>query len=239
MKRSFKVLVAMVLALALSLSFATAFAKKESKPPKPTKAPQVAVTGLKLSLYDRQNNVLSPDDGTAYSAVRGWKFIAKATIEPSGAKASLRWRSSKPSVASVNSRGVINCNRMGTADITVSTKSGDWKQTITLIVKENATTFTTTADKTIKKIYLRGNYVCADVVLVNLGPEVLETAPSLVFTLKLANESSATNLGTKTSELRKPIPAGESGIATYKLKKVGAKTTWLINAEASCSAVTP
>jgi len=73
-------------------------------------------------------------------------------------------------------------------------------------------------------------------VLVNLTSEALETAPDLAFTLKLSDESTFTDLGTKSGELRKPIAAGETGIATYKVKKVDAKTTWLLSAQATCAA---
>lgn len=234
MNRSMKTLVATVLVLSLILSLGTAVAQKKQKQPKVTPA---AITSIDLSISDQQGNPVSPDTtgGDVYTVISKHRYILKATHTPDTAKASLRWRSSKPRVVSVNNRGVLYCNRPGTADITVSTKNGAVTKKITLNVSANMTTIVTTADKTVSKIYLRGNNLFMDVVLVNSTTEVMETAPSLEFFLKLYGETTFTSQGVKSGHIRgDSIAAGATGTASYKIKKVNLKTINLVNAEAEC-----
>ncbi len=234
MNRSIKALVVAVLALAVGMSFVTAFAQKNGTHAKPTKAPQVTIEGIALSLTDKEGNLLTAGDDGSNTLVGGRRYIIKATTTPETTNPSLRWRSNKPSVASVSNRGVVYCNRSGTAIITVSNKSGSVSETITLNVKKNMTDIDTTANKTVKKIYLKGNNLCMDVVLVNSTAEAIETAPDLNFFLKLFDATSYTDLGVKSGHLRKTIAAGETGTAVYKIQKVNSRTIWLLGASANC-----
>ena len=59
-----------------------------------------------------------------------------ATISPSYAtNKAVSWKSSKASVASVSSKGIVKGNKVGTATITVTTKDGGKKATCTVTVK--------------------------------------------------------------------------------------------------------
>ena len=58
----------------------------------------------------------------------------KAALTPSNAYTTLKWKSSKPSVASVNSKGVVKAKKAGTAVISVTTKNGR-TATATITVK--------------------------------------------------------------------------------------------------------
>jgi hypothetical protein len=234
MNRSFKTLVVTMLALSLSLSFGTALAKQKKQTPK--KPAQVAVETLTISLTDKAGNTLSADASTgAYALISGHRYLIKAAVTPEGAKSALRYRSNKPRVASVSNRGVVYVNRAGTAAITVTAKNGAVKQTITVNVAANVATFDTTADKTVKRIYLKGNILCMDVVLVDSSTEAMTAAPDLEFFLKLPGESDATSQGVKSGRLRAPIAAGESGTAVYRIKKVNSGTISLPGATASCT----
>jgi len=236
MNRSLKVFVATVLALSLCLSFGSAFAKKENKPPKPTKPPRVVVESIALSLVNKAGATLTPDAGGTYTVVTGQKYIVKADVTPAGTKDKLRWRSTRPGVANVNSRGNVFCVRPGTATITAASKSGKVKQSIVLNVKANMASFDATADKAVKKIYLKGRSLMIDVVLVNAGAEPLRRAPELKFFLKLAGESDYAELGVKTGRLQRAIAAGATGTASYKVKTVDPRTIWLLDASAYCEA---
>lgn len=56
---------------------------------------------------------------------KGNKLTLKATIKPSNANnRNVNWRSSKPNVASVNSKGVVTAKKAGTAKITVTAMDG-------------------------------------------------------------------------------------------------------------------
>ncbi len=54
----------------------------------------------------------------------GEKLALKAVLQPAGAKSTLRWTSSKPSVASVSKSGVIRARQPGKATIAVLTSNG-------------------------------------------------------------------------------------------------------------------
>jgi hypothetical protein len=232
MNRSLKVFVATMLALSLCLSFGSAFAKKENKPPK---APKPAVTSIELSLTDRKNVAFTPVAANTYTVVTGQKYVAKATVTPAEIKESLRWRSSRPGVANVDSRGNVFCVRPGQATITVSNKSGTVTKSIALNVEKNMASFNVSEHKAVKKIYLKGNILCMDVVLVNSSTEAMTAAPNLEFFLKLPGENEATSQGVKTGRLRAPIAAGATGNAVYRIKKVKAGTISLPGATASCT----
>ena len=237
MNRVLKTLVLTTLVLSIRLGFGTALAKKKTTPRSQNQAAaQTAVESIALTLTDSQGNTLAPAGTGEYTVVTRHRYLVTAVIEPATAKASLRWRSSKPSVVSVNSRGVLHCNRTGTAVISASTKNGAVKRTITLTVGANTATFETAADRAVKRIYLKGNSLMMEVVLFNSTSEALSSAPDLAFFLKLSGESDYASLGVKSGKLRKAIPAGETGVAVYRIKRVNAKTILLPGAEAHCRA---
>lgn len=233
MNRSFKVFVATVLALSLCLSFGSAFAKKDNKPPK-APAPTPTITITELSLSNIAKDFLTPNGDATYTVVTGQKYLAKATVS---AKTSLRWRSSKSSVANVDSRGTIHCVKPGSARITVSNKSGTASAFIDLVVQKNMTVFDGAIENnSVKKIYLKGKNLMVDVVIVNSSTtEILEVAPDLKFFLTLKGVEYPDH-EVKTGHLRSEIPAGGTGTAVYKIGKVDPRTIWLLNATATCTA---
>ncbi len=233
MNRSLKTLVVTVLALAMLINAGVAFAKPNNpNKPQKTPAPKAQITGVTLTLFDAAGNSLSSDG--EYTIVSGLRYRVSAAVEPAGAKAHLTFRSSKPRVASVSNKGVIYCNKPGKATISVTARPGGIKQSLVINVVANAVSFETTADRTIRKLYLKGNTLYADVVLFNGSNEALKAAPSLAFFLKLSAESEETALGTKPGRIRKAIPAGESGIAVYKIGKINARKVSLLGATAYC-----
>ncbi len=231
MNRMFRVFVVTVLALAISMSFCSALAKRDNKPPKPTKP---AVESIALTLVNRAGTLLTPGTDGSYAVVTGQKYTIKAEVTPSTAKPWLRWRSSKHSIANVDGRGNVFCAKSGTATITVSDKTGKIKQTIVLNAHANMATFDVSTDKAIKQIYLKGRNIMIDVVLENTGTEPLEEAPGLKFSLKLAGETNFTDLGVKSGHIRREIAAGAFGTATYKVSKADPRTICLIGATALC-----
>jgi hypothetical protein len=109
------------------------------------------VTSIELSLTDRANNPFTPDGVDTYTVVTGQRYVAKATVTPAEAKAALRWRSSRPGVANVDSRGNVFCVRPGTAIITAASKSGAVRKSITLNVMKNMAEFAVTDNLAVKR----------------------------------------------------------------------------------------
>lgn len=238
MNRTCRMLVAAVLALVLSLSFGTAFAKNgNANPGKPHshKPTQTAIDSITLTLTDRSGNAISPDVISGeYTVVTKHRYLAAAAIAPSNAKRELKWKSSKPSVVSVNGKGALYCNKPGKAVITVSCKKSAVKQSIVVNVRANEAVFNTAENRTVKRVYLSGSRLMMDVVLVNSTEETMTAAPDLAFFLKLSGESDFTALGVKSGHLRRAIAAHETGTAVYRIKKVDPKTISLLNASANC-----
>ena len=225
MKRSYKVFVAVILALSLCLSFGSAFAKKENKPPK---SPAPAVTISEFTLSDRIGTlspVVTEGSPDTYSLVTGQKYVAKAVLS-SGSRKSLRWRSTKSSVARVDSKGNIKCARSGDATITVSDKSGAVLKSFNLEVLQNIATFTATEEAPVQKIYLKGKYIYVDVLVRNDTLEVMETPKDLTISLTLARGTSPAS-GLKTGHLRDELLPGETGTAFYRMGKVDPSKVWL------------
>lgn len=91
----------------------------------PALAADVPVTGVSL-------------DQTAVTLVPGNTVQLKATVQPSDAtNAAVTWSSNKTNVATVSSDGLVKAVAQGTADITVTTKDGDYRAVCTVTVEND------------------------------------------------------------------------------------------------------
>lgn len=99
LSRSLSLLLAVVLAVSLAL---------------PAAAASVAVTGVTL---DKTTLTLAPKDS----------YTLKATVKPDNAtNQNLTWKSNRPDVATVSSKGVVTAVSEGTASILVTTNDGGY-----------------------------------------------------------------------------------------------------------------
>ena len=99
LSRSLSLLLAIVLAVSLAL---------------PAAAASVAVTGVTL---DKTTLTLAPKDS----------YTLKATVKPDNAtNQNLTWKSNRPDVATVSSKGVVTAVSEGTASILVTTNDGGY-----------------------------------------------------------------------------------------------------------------
>ena len=99
LSRSLSLLLAVVLAVSLTL---------------PAAAASVAVTGVTL---DKTTLTLAPKDS----------YTLKATVKPDNAtNQNLTWKSNRPDVATVSSKGVVTAVSEGTASILVTTNDGGY-----------------------------------------------------------------------------------------------------------------
>ena len=89
----------------------------------------------------------------------GQKTTLKVTVLPKGAKGGVTWKSSKPSVATVNKQGIVKAIKAGTARITVTTRNG---KRATCIVRVSAwkpsTSVPTTTAQATKAIQVAKEY---------------------------------------------------------------------------------
>lgn len=83
---------------------------------------------------------------------KGKTFTLKATVVPVAAKTTLKWTSSKPSVASVDQNGKVTAKKAGKTTITVTTDNGKTYSCIITVKKQAAKKITLNVKKkTLKK----------------------------------------------------------------------------------------
>ena len=235
MNRMFRVLVAAGLVLALASEGAALARGNACGGPLATAKPKAtqnatAPTSFTIALADWQNKAVAADASGVYVAVSGQRYTATVAAAPAGANDSVRFKSSKPSVASVNNRGVIHFGRAGTAVITATSKLGDIKASVTINVSANQTSVATADDKKATKIYLRGNILMMDAVIVNNTSAALTSIAAQEVFIKLSGESAYASYGTSQGRLKSPIAAGATGVATFRVKRVNPARIWLLNA---------
>ncbi len=113
LSRSLSLLLAVVLAVSLAL---------------PAAAASVAVTGVTL---DKTTLTLAPKDS----------YTLKATVQPDNAtNQNLTWKSNRPDVATVSSKGVVTAVAEGTATILVTTNDGGYFATCDVTVAKSKVT---------------------------------------------------------------------------------------------------
>ena len=143
LSRSLSLLLAVVLAVSLAL---------------PAAAASVAVTGVTL---DKTTLTLAPKDS----------YTLKATVKPDNAtNQNLTWKSNRPDVATVSSKGVVTAVSEGTASILVTTNDGGYFASCDVTVAKSKVTSLT---------------------LDPAGPEVLPIGKTRTLTAK-ANYSNGT-----------------------------------------------
>jgi len=93
----------------------------------------VAATDIKFSCSKSDSTYIS---GDAIKMTAGKTMELKATVLPDNASfKTVTWSSSNDSVASINERGIINANKVGTAVITATDYLGQVKKSINLTVE--------------------------------------------------------------------------------------------------------
>ena len=95
--------------------------------------------------------------GKSATLYMGNKLTLKAKLSPSGATTTLKWSSSKKSVATVSSKGVVTPKKAGTTVITVKTSNGK-KASITVKVVDASKVTLKKGSKTLKKGQKLGLY---------------------------------------------------------------------------------
>ncbi len=144
------------------------------------------------------------------SYIVGHRAEATATAE---GVTGFQWKSSAPKIASVSAKGVIQFKKPGQVTITVTAK-GKVKAVgaVTIDVVQNSNAIETS------RVYLKGNYVYADILYTNAGDKPVKKLGKTEITVSGIEGHSA--FTAKSGMAKKAIKAGEAGYVTFKLMKV-------------------
>lgn len=199
-----------------ALKVGTAVITASSKDGKITASTKVSVTAKSVSVESISLN------STEVSLTVGSSSTIAATVLPSNATdKSLKWSSSAPTIASVDSKGVVKALKAGSADITASTKDGKVTAKTKVVV--------TVLNVAVESITLKPT----DISITVLSSTTIEATvlPANATNKTLKWSSSAPTIATVDSKgLVKALKVGTAVItATTPDGKVSAKTNVVVN----------
>lgn len=209
-----------------------------------------------IVVYDNSGVNSASIDGVL-GEVTGHKMYAHIrNLSPYGRAYTSKWSSSRPSVVSVNSKGVITCKKEGLASISIKItdkKTGGWRRkTYNVVVLRNANEFSAMPGSFIESgkalkgavaspldIYIKGGNIYARMFIFNGGTKPLKK--SAYFDIAYWPEfgdgirlKDAINLGVRKVSLAGTIQPGMVGKSKpFKIGKPGgflAKRDYLLDA---------
>ncbi len=179
--------------------------------------------------------------------------IRIAQWQPSGANISVKWKSSAPSIASINAKGIITCKKAGSVTITVTAKYGDQQMEIPLHVIDNGAFWGNFPESEkadllregkwgmyTRRIYVKGGKTYAEMNVFNGSSYVLRGSGKFYvgYSLNASTEpfSEYKNLGKFAVKMIGKIQPGTEGIAVISLgKKLNPAILDLTDAAVDCS----
>ncbi len=113
------------------------YVKSKMTETNPTYSPEIAVAPYELVFPDMANYATVSLESTFLTLPVGESFSLDAVVSPASAK--VTWSSNKASVASVDATGKVTAKAAGTAEITVTTESGNSDSVTINVVQVPAT----------------------------------------------------------------------------------------------------
>ncbi len=216
---------------------------------------QISMESFTVALSDWQDNSCYAEEISASWEVAGHKMYPVVdNVMPADANRAILWKSSNPKVASVNSKGVITCKKLGMATVTATSKYGAFRVSLPVAVINNESFWTldeafgdlsdyeADEDETYlasaKRVYAKGGYLYADMYIVNIGSFTIRRLGKqemyLTFNASDTDYEDYDYIGRYKATLKRKIPPNGIGLATVKIGKINASRSWLIDADAYC-----
>lgn len=220
---------------------------------------QIPMTSFTVALSDWQGDDCYFKDEESgeecFWEVTGHKMYPSiGDVTPADANRAIVWKSLNPSIASVDSKGVITCKKQGATTVTATSKYGGYKVTLPITVFTNATqwlvpdhfsslpNYEENLDyyyTSAKSVYAKNGYLYIDMYILNLHPFTIKRLGKQEVYLTLDYSGTEDyrdydDIGNYKATLNKKIPPYKIGVATIKLFKINAAKLWLIDADAYC-----
>ena len=215
---------------------------------------QVFMTNYSVSVADYRGDDCYEDKINSYWEVTGHRlYTTIGEISPTDANRALIWKSNNPKVASVNSKGVIDCKKVGSAIVTATAKYGGYRVVLPIRIYANSTYWDVNdcfddPDEydedyyytSAKRIYVKDGHLYIDMYVLNMYPFAIRRMSNqaiyLTFNYSEAeSEDDYIYVGSYKPTLKGKINPYSISTITFKLGKINGAKAWLTNADAFCA----
>ena len=218
---------------------------------------QIPMTSFTVALSDWQGDDCYFKDEESgeecFWEVTGHKMYPTiGDVTPPDANRAIVWKSLNPSIASVDSKGVITCKKQGATTVTATSKYGGFPVSLPVVVLNNSTYWSVDdcfddlseydeddCYTSAKSIYAKNGYLYVDMYFLNMYDFTIKrlSKQAMYLTLDYSSTESYDDyyfVGSYKPTLKAKIPPYGIGVATFKLGKINSAKAWLIDGDAYC-----
>ncbi len=215
---------------------------------------QIAMTGFSVSVTDYQGDDCYDDEDECFWEVTGHRlYTTIGETSPDDANQTIIWKSTNSKVASVNSKGIIECKKSGTAIVTATSKYGGYQVVLPIRVYSNSTYYDVNEcfddpddyDEdyyytSAKRIYIKDRHLYIDMYVLNMNDFTIRrmSNQAIYFTPNYSEAESDDDyayVGSYKPTLKGQIRPYSIGTITFKLGKINGAKVWLTDADAYCA----